>query len=365
MKRSANRAALIRLATLAGILLLLAGCADSSAGRTETAAVATSPPTETPTPGGEYLYIDGQLVRTVFVPDPDQGALYALTAQRLYQRTVTGWAPTNTVTDTRHILVNPLATQQLLRGGHPPCNTPDASTLLFERSEDGGLTWRTVSGASNVRPDAVDAELPEVVYGSNCRLVVSSDGGLSWREAAGAPFREIVAQYPFNSHLLVLDQASEQLRQLRTVDLSAIDALEFSEVLLEAPDLSCIAARGERMVVGGVSGVYVSDNGGASWSYSRVGLESVTEQPGSLAPPSRTDKPETLGVYTVSLDPTRDSWIFAGTAYGLYISQDDGATWVLYDEAPVDVQVLAIQPANDGVDLYVTTELGVVIVPHP
>jgi hypothetical protein len=68
---------------------------------------------------------------------------------------------------------------------------------------------------------------------------------------------------------------------------------------------------------------------------------------------------------TVSLDPKRDSWIFAGTAYGLFISQDDGATWALYDEAPVDTRVLAIQPANDGVDLYVTTENGVVIVPHP
>lgn len=365
MKRSSTKALLLQLAALAVLAGLLVGCASSAASRTETAAVASAPPTETFTPGATYLRIEGQLVRAVFVPDPLQGALYALTDQRLYQRTSDGWQPTNTVADARRTLVNPQAPLQLLRGGHPPCNIPNASTVLFERSEDGGLSWHSVTDADNVRPDAVDAELPQVVYGSNCRLMISNDSGVTWREVAGAPFRAIVAQLPYNSHLLVLDQGSEHKRQLRTVDLSAIDALEFSDVLLEAPDLSCIAAHGERIVAGGVSGVYVSDDGGASWSYSRVGLESVTEEPGSLAPPSRTDKPDMLGVVTVSLDPNRASWIFAGTAYGLYISQDDGATWSLYDEAPVDVRVLAIQPANDGADLYVTTEQGVVIVPHP
>jgi hypothetical protein len=327
--------------------------------------VATPFPTETLTPGGDYLRIEGEIVRAIFVANPAQTALYAFTDQRLYVRTTEGWEPTNTRPDERQLVVNPQLPEELLRGSHPPCHIPSDIKIALEISLDSGQTWRTVTNGDNVRPDAVDPELPDLVFGSSCQMMLSTDGGLTWNEVTSAPFRAIVAQLPYDTQLLVLDQGSEQSRQLRTVNLNALDDPEFSEVLLEAPDLRCIAVDDERIVAGGLRGVYVSTDGGATWSRSRVGLESVTLEEDEQPLPHTTDQPGNVGVLTISLDPKHASWIFAGTAQGLYISQDDGATWDIYDEVARDARVTAIQPASDGADLYVTTEQGVVLVPHP
>ena len=353
------------LAALSAVATLLVGCSGSAASRTATAAVATALPTETLTPGGDYLRIEGEIVRAVFVPDPEQTALYAFTDERLYLRTTDGWQPTNTRPDERRLIVNPQLPEELLRGASPPCHVPSDMHVPLEISLNSGSTWRSVTNGVNVRPDAFDTELPDVVYGSACRMMLSTDDGLTWSEVATAPFRAIVSQLPYDTHVLVLDQASEQMRQLHSVNLNDLDDPQFSEVLLEAPDLRCMAVDGERIVAGGLRGVYVSTDGGATWSRSRVGLESVTLEEDEDPLPHTTDRPSNIGVLSLSLDPEHAAWILAGTAHGLYISQDNGATWDIYDEVARDARVLAIQPASAGADLYVTTEQGVVLVPHP
>jgi hypothetical protein len=57
--------------------------------------------------------------------------------------------------------------------------------------------------------------------------------------------------------------------------------------------------------------------------------------------------------------------MLVGSSRGVYISQDDGATWVLYDEIPTDEPIVDLQFGSAGADLYVTTPSGVRVVPAP
>ena len=165
--------------------------------------------------------------------------------------------------------------------------------------------------------------------------------------------------------LLVLGTSRDGVSRLRAVDVTDPARPLEGDMLLEIPGHATLDARGDRIVVGGVQSVHVSDDGGATWSSSRFGLEAVTS---STAPaPGRAAGAEQdgIGVHTVRIGITDKQRIYAGTSHGLYISQDGGATWDRYDEIALDAVVTDIQFALDGADLFVTTHKGVVSVPNP
>lgn len=323
-------------------------------------------PTTTQTPSREIIVIDGEPVVEVVIPDPTQGPLYAMTASALYRRESGRWERTRTVNDGRALLVDPADPARIFRGDHPPCLVGSAAPEIpFEVSHDGGMSWRVQPQGRNIRPLAIDPSIPDIIYGNSCYLAISTTAGNTWMRLAlmdGFPLTDIAFA---GEQLLVLGASRDGVSRLRTIDITDPARPLEGNLLLEIPGPATLDARGDRIVVAGVESVNVSDDGGATWSTSRFGLEAVTS---SVAPaPGRSGGSETagIGVHVIRIGIGDRQRLYAGTSHGLYISQDGGATWVRYDEVALDAVVTDIQFALNGADIYVTTDAGVLSVPNP
>jgi hypothetical protein len=94
------------------------------------------------------------------------------------------------------------------------------------------------------------------------------------------------------------------------------------------------------------AGIYISTDGGATWSASGTGLGNTV-------------------VKALAVDPTSAQNVYAGTASGIYVSKDGGATWTLSGLAGSSVTALAVLNgapstvyAVTSSGLYVTTTGG-------
>jgi hypothetical protein len=352
----------------AGLLLLVAiltgGCESFRV--EDDSPSASGSPTTTQTPSREIIVIDGQPVIQLFIPDPSQGPTYALTASALYRRQSGRWERTRTENDGRALLIDPADPERIYRGNHPSCTVDSAAKEIpFEVSHDGGNSWRVQPQGRNIRPLAIDPSIPEIIYGSFCYLAISTTSGNTWMRLAvmnDFPLADIAFA---GERLLVLGTSKDGVSRLRTVDITDPARPLLDDLLLEIPGHATLDAHDDRIVVGGVQSVHVSDDGGATWSSSRFGLESVTSS--SVPAPGRVTGADNdaIGVHVVRIGLTDKQRLYAGTSHGLYISQDGGATWVRYDEVALDAVVTDIQFALDGADLFVTTDAGVLSVPNP
>ena len=352
-------------ASLLLLFAIMAGGCESFSVENETPS-ASSSPTTTETPAREVIAIDGEPVVQIFLPDPSQGPTYALTASALYRRQSGRWERTRTENDGRVLLIDPADPDRLFRGNHPSCTVDDATAEIpFEVSHDGGRSWRVQPQGRNIRPLAIDPSIPDILYGSFCYLAISTTSGNTWMRLA------VMENFPLSDiafageRLLVLGTSRDGVSRLRTVDVTDPAEPLLGDLLLEIPGHAALDAADDRIVVGGVQSVHVSDDGGTTWSSSRFGLETVTSR--SIPAPGRSTgtEIEAIGVHVIRIGITDKQRLYAGTSHGLYISQDGGATWVRYDEVALDAVVTDIQFALDGADLYVTTDAGVLSVPNP
>lgn len=305
-------------------------------------------------------------MRRVLIPNPSQGPIYDLTDDWLYVRAEGNWRRTPTRNDGRWMVAHPAIPERLYRGDHPNCAATDAADIPFERSDDGGTTWRVLHAGRNVRPLMVDPALGETIYGSDCRLAISHDAGVTWSRYDPLPGFRVIAVAVDGARLYVLGVSADDEGRIRAINLSDPLAPVEGDIVLSAIGLRCIDAREGRVVAGGVFGTYVSDDGGLTWSISRTGLEAVTRSDVHAQRLATAVTPwGEIGVLTIKIGLMNKHRIFAGTSNGMYLSQDDGATWVAYTVAPVDQPILEIQFALGGADLFVTTPRGVSVAPSP
>jgi hypothetical protein len=349
------------------LLLALPGCSTEAANRTATSEAGGTPAT-TITPSGNLLMIDGDIVRQVFVPDPQQGALYALTAERLYVWRDREWQPTTARHNGRVYVVDHNNTDRIFRGDHLTCgHETEHDPIDLEVSEDSGNTWRTLTNGTNIRPLAIDPVFPNVLYGTDCTLTISTDLGETWYKVEPLINHEIIDIAVVGERLLVLGISTQGKSQVRELRLPSPDQPEISDSIFEVEGIAALDADATRIVIGSRDGVQISLNGGQTWATSRSGLESVTVAPGDEATPTATiQRPNPrFGILTVAIDPTRENRIFAGTVRGLYVSQDNGGTWDHYRAVDERARVSDVQFALSGADIFVTTDAGVVAVPNP
>ncbi len=346
------------------VVLLASGC--SSLNVDDGTEVATGSPTTTMTPAREIIIIDEKPVIQVFIPDEAQGPTFALTANMLYRSVGSRWEPTRTWNDSRVILVDPADPERLFRGNHPAC-FGDAVTpeIPLEVSHDGGLSWRVQPQGRNIRPLAIDASIPDIIYGSSCYLAISTTSGNTWMRLALMEDFPVVDISIAGEHLLVLGMSRDGVSRLRTIDITDPAKPLEGDLLLEIPGPATLDALGERIVVGGVQAVHVSDDGGATWSSSRFGLEAVTSSVVPVPERAPDTTSEAIGIHAIRIGIGDKRRLYAGTSHGLYISQDGGATWVRYDEVALDAVITGIQFSIGGADIYVTTAKGVLSVPNP
>ena len=350
------------------MLLLMTACTTESANRTATVEAGGTPVT-TLTPAGNLLMIDDDAVQRVYIPDPRQQAMYALTEERLYIWRNRQWEATPTLNDDRVILVDQNVPERLFRGDHPPCSdAAENEQIPLEVSEDGGETWRPLPNGENIRPLAIDPVFPEVLYGTDCAFTLSADLGATWRHFEPLYQHEIVDLSVVGERVLVLGISETGKSQVRELRMTNPEELKLSDIIVQIEGIACVDADADRVIVGGPTGVEISLDGGQTWAESRLGLEAVTIPPEEnlVAPNNPSSEAEReFGILKLTIDPSRSHRIFAGTVRGLYISQDDGGTWDRYDAIASDTQVKDIQIASDGADLYITTSDGVVKVPNP
>jgi photosystem II stability/assembly factor-like uncharacterized protein len=274
-----------------------------------------------------------------------QGRLLAGTRMGIYRRALDAdqWEPLSQGFQERHVSVMESDPDgQVFYAG------TDGGLL---RSNDGGQTWVEVTSGLTDRgmPDlAVDPRSPEHLYVRLKfeRVYESWDGGQNWEarwEGLGAA-REVISIDLGSSGLLIAG-ANDGLFRWEPDERAPLDVGLWQRV---APELEgqtvftvVIDPRDEAVAYAGATdGLWRSQDGGDSWSRWGEGLAGIT-------------------VTAVGLDPVDERVAYAGTMYeGLYITEDEGATWTPVPGVPVTASVRAILPSSDGQQVYVATDQG-------
>ncbi|MDW8214278.1 MAG: hypothetical protein RMJ55_12030, partial [Roseiflexaceae bacterium] len=157
------------------------------------------------------------------------------------------------------------------------------------KSDDGGVTWRTITPGPRVISLVVDPTTPTILYAGGLWWGVrkSEDGGATWRAINNG-----LGERP-TVYALALDPANSRI-----------------------------------VYAGTDNGVYQSENGGATWR--------ETERTGI--------------VFALAINPASPATLYArGGREGVLKSEDGGATWRQIGDGLVGVDILRINPANPQV----------------
>ncbi|MCO5176297.1 MAG: hypothetical protein M9890_04880 [Thermomicrobiales bacterium] len=346
------------------LMLLMAACdVDGAPAATP---VPGASPTGTLTPAGDVLRIDGVPVRQVVIPSPDTGPVYALAGDRLFRMKNEAWIEIGIDRYVRRYLVDSEELDRIFRGRHRVCgSSPPEDDIPMEVSSDGGAHWRQLTLGSNIEPIMFDPTDHDVIYGADCSsLVITTNAGNTWNRIRALPGYSVVDVRMTGTRLLVLGVNPTGNSALTTVDVTDPHSPEVGDMLLIADGITRMDANHEQIVVAGGGIIHISVDGGQTWTQSVATIEEDSlETPGSDATPARMPLGNVLSLLIGAQGTIKR--LYAGTPNGLLVSQDDGLTWVRYDEIPPDAIVTQIQYGLANADLYVTTNPGVVMVPAP
>ncbi len=221
--------------------------------------------------------------------------------------------------------INPKESFQFLAlsgaGGHfhSLLFSPDAKTLfagthlgLF-RSEDRGLTWRLAASrfsgedVHGLARDPKTGSLYVATHGQG--LLVSRDGGVSWTAPTpGLPGRDL--------HALALEPRSPPILYTWVVEHGLFRSEDHGyhwrlvakpRVLSGVESLATHPEKSGRLYAGTATGVWISDDGGRQWRFPDGGL-----------------RRRTAGV---AVPPWRPDFIFAATLDGAFVGRADGTGW--------------------------------------
>lgn len=252
----------------------------------------------------------------------------------------------------------------LLAGDHAPCLRGGAGSPL-ERSEDGGASWAPVGGVDALRPLAVWSE-SGVALGATCSgMMLSTDAGRTWTDLAaveaGYEITALATAMPASATagpVVLFGMTSEGgTSRLYRLDLSDPAAPDLSEPLREYWGVAGLAARDDLYVLAAADGVWVSEDGGATWEPSTDGLEDVTldADPLQAGLPAGVE-PGSFGLYAAAFLGNESDGLVVGSATGLYAAGSAAGPWALVDGTDGEIrQIHAIGDA--GPVLYVADDM--------
>lgn len=182
----------------------------------------------------------------------------------------------------------------------------------MRKSNDAGETWTDVLPRTGFQLTTVvvDPESPATVYvtGSfpaGAGIIKSTDGGESWKELPtfDALLVTQLAIHPEDSHLLF-------------ASLYSFNPFDLPKVIK-------------------------SGDGGETWAVADAGL------------------PNVANVWSIGVDPTRLSTVYAGTDFGFFVSDDGGTNWRLLSKGLGEgtVSQVLVDPF-DPLTVYAGTSAG-------
>lgn len=336
------------------------------AGSGPTAAATSSPaadpdpnaspsPTGTPLPeDGAEFFIDGQAVTLIISGSENGRTLYAIAGDRFWRSSDGGriWSDAGSG---RHgpIIVALNEPNVLYSGDKGSCGRGE-SDLPFQRTSDAGRTWETLEANADIQPLlAMETRGRAYLYGTDCGMQVSSDGGDSWTRIADLHGEEVFAAVTQRSNpmeqLLVVAATEGGTGRLFLFDLPAPDQPVFAGGLTQFWGDAAVDWRDGRIVLANAHQVGISDDTGATWAWTRAGLEDATYAADPLFEGIPIDQAEPFpGFRHARIDPANRERIWIGGNRGAYLSIDGGATWELIGD-PEPVTGLALSTVTDRV----------------
>ncbi|WP_165846590.1 WD40/YVTN/BNR-like repeat-containing protein [Candidatus Cryosericum hinesii] len=272
----------------------------------------------------------------------DADVLYAATDQGVFR------SPDAGISWSRCSESNGVISVLVLQDGRTVLAGTSVGSVL--RSVDGGDHWVAVTrGIPGVRVSilASCSTGPTTVYaGTDGGFAVSNDAGLTWESRnidlvatapveSSTPRTEIAALLPDTATpgTVILSLLGQGLYITRD------DGIRWKRLQssMDTPWVDSLAVDGQtgRFYAGtDTMGVYVSQDGGTTWSRSTRGLSTILSVSGAV---------NTIAV-------ARDGVVYAGMqARGAATSRDEGATWQRLNSGLPDLDVRCIIVAGDGV----------------
>ncbi len=205
---------------------------------------------------------------------------------------------------------------------------------LFE-SVDGGLSWARMTlphASAAVRGFAICRSHPDrMMVGTLTGVYVSADAGRSWKQVGGRDLHkaESVAIDPDDYRVLYV---GTWRLGYRSIDFGKSWSLIDRGMALDSDIFSItISERNPQIVyVGACSGVYRSVNRAQSWTGLRVLPDRFT-----------------IRALVIHIDPADPNRIFAGTTEGLFVSHNEGKTWMRLTSKEVIVNAIQVDPRNN------------------
>ena len=261
-------------------------------------------------------------------------------------------------------------------------------------SRDGGEAWNEpVAQSPDAEVVAIDPSDHSTLYaGGTGGVHKSTDGGQTWQRKS--PPSGAISDYI--AELLIDPNNSRRLFAAYGSIYRSLDGAEHWTPVLTPdddyssyyypPTVSSIAlapSTNQTLYAGGDSFIYRSDDGGEQWSDLRAGIGTYAlvvdscdpriVQSGLFGAVYRTldggatwtanysvsqNTPYPNAVWALARDPRHSSTYFAGTAAGLFWTNDRGASWKRFEPA-LDEAVRSLALDSSGRFLYAGTERGV------
>jgi photosystem II stability/assembly factor-like uncharacterized protein len=220
----------------------------------------------------------------------------------------------------------------------------------FFKSTDGGETWRE---SVELKTEALHslAQSPSdpniLIVGSNRGVYRSTDSGETWEQLPTSAYPDIrniesIAVDPRDAKAIYVgtwhlpwktEDGGQTWKSIKTgmIDDSDVFAIEID------------ASRPDHVIASACSGIYESQNAGASWRK----VQGIPSQ-------SRRTR-------DILQHPAIPSTIYAGTTEGFWRSTNGGNSWMLNTSRTLEINAIAVHPKDPQVVYIGTNNYGVMV----